>query len=367
MTLIPYLDLKQAHRALEQDLQEAFQHVLNSGQFILGEAVDKFEHAFANYIGVRYCVGVGNGLEALHLLLKAYEIGEGDEVIVPSNTYIATWLAITYAGAKPIPVEPDPLSYNLDPDRIECALTEKTRAIMPVHLYGQSADMDPIMDIANRHALIVIEDAAQAHGALYNGQKCGGLGHSAGFSFYPGKNLGALGDAGCITTNDRKIAEKVRILRNYGSQKKYYNELIGFNSRLDALQAAFLSVKLPYLDEWNAQRRIIAAYYSENLGKIPELVLPHVPIWSTPVWHIYPIRCDMRDALQSYLKVAGIETLIHYPIPPHLSNAYSFLGFSTEDFPIAEDIALTELSLPMGPNLTFEMADIVVNNIQQFF
>lgn len=367
MTLVPYLDLKVAHRALQQSLQEALQQVLNSGWFIQGEALEKFEDAFAAYIGVKYCIGVGNGLEALQLLLKAYDIGEGDEVVVPSNTYIATWLAITYTGAKPIPVEPDALSYNLNPDRIESALTAKTRAIMPVHLYGQSADMDPIMAIAERHALVVVEDAAQAHGALYKDLKCGGLGHSAGFSFYPGKNLGALGDAGCITTNDEQIAEKVKILRNYGSQKKYYNELLGFNSRLDELQAAFLSVKLPYLDEWNAHRRKIAAYYSENLSKIPELILPYVPYWSTPIFHIYPIRCERRDALQSYLRDAGIETLIHYPIPPHLSKAYSFLGYSHGDFPIAEHLASTELSLPIGPDLTIEMADIVVKCIEKFF
>jgi len=367
MTLIPYLDLKVAHRALEQSLHEAFQHVLNSGWFILGEALEKFEREFAAYIDVKHCVGVGNGLEALHLLFKAYDIGEGDEVIVPSNTYIATWLAITYTGAKPIPVEPDPLMYNLNPDQIEKALTGKTRAIMPVHLYGQSADMDPIMAIADRHALIVIEDAAQAHGALYKGRKCGSLGHSAGFSFYPGKNLGALGDAGCITTNDEKTAEKVRVLRNYGSQKKYYNELLGFNSRLDELQAAFLSVKLPYLDDWNAQRSRIATYYSENLSKISGLVLPYVPYWSAPVWHIYPIRCERRDELQAYLRNAGIETLIHYPIPPHLSNAYSFLGFTSGDFPVAEHFASTELSLPIGPDMTLGMADAVVKSIEKFF
>lgn len=367
MKRIPYLDLKQANQPLEDELSDAFQQVLHSGWFILGKAVETFEEDFASYIGTKYCIGVGNGLEALHLILRAYGIGDGDEVIVPSNTYIATWLAITYIGATPVPVEPDPSTYNLDPDRIESAITGATRAILPVHLYGQSAEMDPIIEIAERHSLVVIEDAAQAQGAAYLDRKCGNLGHAAGFSFYPGKNLGALGDAGAVTTNDDALASKVLALRNYGSQKKYHNEVLGFNSRLDELQAAFLSVKLPYLDGWNAHRREIASFYSEQLSKIPSLTIPFVPDRATPIWHIYPLCTEKRDQLQAFLKHNGVETLIHYPIPPHLSKAYAFMGYSEGDFPIAERIAKTELSLPIGPDLTLEMAEYVVQKIQECF
>ena len=367
MKQIPYLDLKVANQNLSESLNEAFQKVLNSGWFILGKALEKFEDEFAAYLGSNYCIGVGNGLEALHLILRAYGIGVGDEVIVPSNTYIATWLAVTYSGAIPVPVEPDPSTYNLDPARIEAAITGATRAILPVHLYGQSAEMDGINEIANRHALVVIEDAAQAQGAYFLDRACGNLGHAAGFSFYPGKNLGALGDAGAVTTNDEALAKEIRALRNYGSEKKYQNELLGFNSRLDELQAAFLSVKLPYLDGWNAHRRGIARFYSEHLSKIPGLVIPAVPDWATPIWHIYPLCYDNRDQLQTFLKDEGIETLIHYPIPPHLSKAYAFMGFSKGDFPIAERIASTELSLPISPDMTMAMAEYVVAKIQQFF
>jgi len=367
MTHIPYLDLKSTNLVCQKELKQAYQRFLDSGWYILGEAVEKFEQEYADYIGVRHCVGVGNGLEALHLILTAYGIGEGHEVIVPSNTYIATWLAITYAGAKPIPVEPDPQNYNLDPNRVESALTEKTRGILPVHLYGQPANMEPIIDIANQRNLIVIEDAAQAHGALYNGRKCGSLGHAAGFSFYPAKNLGALGDAGAITTDDTSLADKIRTLRNYGSKRKYYNEMVGFNSRLDEIQAAFLSVKLSYLDGWNAKRKEIAAFYSRSLREISEVTLPHVPDWSGHVWHIYPILCSQRDALQAYLKDSGIDTLIHYPVPPHLSDAYSSLNYSDGDFPIAEAIALTELSLPIGPCMNIKDAEYVVRAIKNFF
>lgn len=367
MKQIPYLDLKAANQNLSESLDKAFQQVLNSGWFILGKALEKFEDEFAAYSGSNYCIGVGNGLEALHLILRAYGIGEGDEVIVPSNTYIATWLAVTYSGAIPAPVEPDPSTYNLDPARIEAAITGATRAILPVHLYGQSAEMDRINEIANRHALVVIEDAAQAQGAYFLDRACGNLGHAAGFSFYPGKNLGALGDAGAVTTNDEALAKEIRALRNYGSEKKYQNELLGFNSRLDELQAAFLSVKLPYLDGWNAHRRGIARFYSKHLSKIPGLVIPTVPDWATPIWHIYPLCYDNRDQLQAFLKDEGIETLIHYPIPPHLSKAYAFMGFSKGDFPIAERIASTELSLPISPDMTMAMAEYVVVKIQQFF
>lgn len=367
MTRVPYLDLKAVNAEIQTELDRAYAQVTDSGWFILGKAVQAFEEAFAAYLGVKHCVGVGNGLEALHLILRAYGIGPGDEVIVPSNTYIATWLAVTYAGAQPIPVEPDPRGYNLNPDRIEAALTKNTRAILPVHLYGQPADMDPIMQVAEKHNLVVIEDAAQAHGARYNGRLCGGLGHAAGFSFYPGKNLGALGDAGAVTTNDDTLAEKIRSLRNYGSAKKYYNDVLGFNSRLDELQAAFLSVKLPYLEEWNARRAIIADLYTRALSQIPELTVPYVPDWSVHVWHIYPLCCRRRDELQAHLEREGIGTLIHYPVPPHLSDAYASLGYAAGQFPIAEAIAQTELSLPISPVMTLDEAEMVIQAVEAFF
>jgi dTDP-4-amino-4,6-dideoxygalactose transaminase len=366
MTRIPYLDLKAINAEVQAELEQAFTRVLESGWFILGDAVKDFERAFAEYIGVKHCVGVGNGLEALHLILRAYEIGPGDEVIVPSNTYIATWLAVTYAGATLIPVEPDPRTYNLDPERIKAAITAQTKAILPVHLYGQPAEMDSIMAMAEKHHLVVIEDAAQAHGASYRGRMCGGLGHAAGFSFYPGKNLGALGDAGAVTTDDGTLAEAVRSLRNYGSQKKYHNERLGFNSRLDELQAAFLAVKLPYLDAWNQRRQAIAEFYTQAFSQMPELTVPHVPDWASHVWHIYPLRCTRRDELQTYLEREGIGTLIHYPIPPHCSDAYAAMGYQPGAFPIAEEIAQTELSLPISPVMTLENAEFVVGAVMRF-
>ncbi|MBW6466846.1 MAG: DegT/DnrJ/EryC1/StrS family aminotransferase [Brevefilum sp.] len=367
MTRIPYLDLKAVNAEIQPELDRAYAQIVASGWFILGKAVETFEGAFADYVGVRHCVGVGNGVEALHLILRAYGIGPGDEVIVPSNTYIATWLAVTYAGATPVPVEPDPHSYNLDPNRIEAALTENTRAILPVHLYGQAADMRPILAIASRHDLVVIEDAAQAHGASYQGRRCGGLGHAAGFSFYPGKNLGALGDAGAVTTEDDALAEKVRSLRNYGSKKKYENEMLGFNSRLDELQAAFLSVKLPYLDKWNEHRRQIAEVYTDAFSQVPELTVPHTLDSASHVWHIYPLRCTDRDGLQAHLNRAGIGTLIHYPVPPHLSEAYATLGYKQGEFPVAEAIAQTELSLPISPVMTMDETEVVVGAVLDYF
>jgi dTDP-4-amino-4,6-dideoxygalactose transaminase len=367
MKPIPYLDLKAINAEIEDELRQAYDQVVGSGWFILGEAVHAFETAFTRYVGVDHCVGVGNGLEALHLLLRAYGIGPGDEVIVPSNTYIATWLAVTYAGARPVAVEPHDQTYNLDPHRIEAVITTHTRAIMPVHLYGQPADMDPLLKIAKQHNLVVIEDAAQAHGARYNDRLCGSLGHAAGFSFYPGKNLGALGDAGAVTTNDADLAEKVRSLRNYGSKKKYENEMLGFNSRLDELQAAFLSVKLPYLDAWNQRRSVIAGYYSDAFSQVPGLTIPYVPAWSSHVWHIYPLRCKQRDALQAHLERAGIGTLVHYPIPPHRSDAYASLGYKPGDFPVAEALAQTELSLPISPVMTLEDAARVTQAVLAFF
>ena len=349
-TSVPFLNLKTPHIELRQQLEGAFDRVLNSGWFVLGKEVEAFEHEFADYCEAEHCVGVGNGLDALHLILRAYGIGPGDEVIVPANTYIATWLAVSYAGATPVPVEPDGRTYNIDPSLVEAAITPQTKAIIPVHLYGQPADMDTINAIAARHGLKVIEDAAQAHGARYRGRRVGGLGDAAGFSFYPGKNLGALGDGGAVVTNDAGLAEKMRILRNYGSQMKYHNEVKGFNSRLDELQAAFLRVNLCHLDEWNARRQQAANDYLTQLTD-EELTLPFVPDWAEPVWHLFVVRHPQRLALQMRLQLAGIGTMIHYPIPPHLQPAYAELGFSEGAYPLTEAIHREVLSLPMGPHL----------------
>ena len=363
---VPFLDLHSPYNELKEEMDEAYFRVMESGWYILGQEVEFFEQEFAQYCGTQFCIGVGNGLEALHLILRAYGIGEGDEVIVPSNTYIATWLAVSYAGARPVPVEPDPRTYNLDPDRVKSAITSKTRALLPVHLYGQTADMEPLMELAEQYNLKVIEDAAQAQGARHAGRISGALGHAAGFSFYPGKNLGALGDAGAVTTNDDKLADQVRTLRNYGSKVKYYNEVKGYNSRLDEMQAAFLRVKLKHLDEWNKRRENIADIYLEALANLPDLTLPHVPEWASPVWHIFPILYTKRDDLQKYLRIKGVDTLIHYPVPPHLSGAYAGLGMHQGAFPIAEAIASTELSLPMGPHLSVDDAKYIVDLIRDF-
>ncbi len=346
---VPFLDLKTVNLRFRDELQDALDRVLQSGWFILGKETQAFEEEFAAYCGAKHCVGVGNGLEALHLALRAWEIGEGDEVIVPSNTYIATWLAVSYAGATPVPVEPDTRTYNLDPARIEAAITSRTKAIIPVHLYGQPADMDAIMAVAQKHSLKVLEDAAQAHGALYKNRKSGALGHAAGFSFYPGKNLGALGDAGAVTTNDTALAEKVRSLRNYGSKIKYVNDDKGFNSRLDELQAAFLRIKLRYLDQDNASRREIADAYLSQLAGAKELALPFVPDWAKPAWHLFILRSHNRDALQRHLKESGIDTLIHYPIPPHKQQAYE--EYAGTSLPLAESLGNQLLSLPLTPHM----------------
>lgn len=362
---VPFLELRPVYDELRAEFDAAYHRVMDSGWYLLGAELEQFESEFASYCGAAHCVGVANGLDALHLILQACGIGPGDEVIVPSNTYIATWLAVSYAGATPVPVEPDPLTYNLDPARIERAITLKTRAIMPVHLYGQPTDMDPILTIARAHKLKVIEDAAQSHGARYKGRCTGSLADAAGISFYPSKNLGAFGDAGAVTTNDADLAARIRILRNYGSQKKYEHTCKGYNSRMDELQAAFLRVKLRRLDQWNARRRAIAAHYLAELRGIPALKLPFVPEWAEPVWHLFAVRHPRRDALQSSLAATGIGTLIHYPIPPHLSGAYSSSGWRPGEFPIAEEIANTELSLPLDPHLTLEHQQIVIQAVRQ--
>lgn len=364
---IPFLDLNAPYRELKSELDSAYERVMESGWFIMGAEVEAFEHEFATYCGVKHCIGVGNGLEALHLILRAYEIGEGDEVIVPANTYIATWLAVSYAGAVPVPIEPDPNTYNLDPNLLESAITPNTKAVMPVHLYGQPADMDPIIQIAEKYNLKVIEDAAQAHGAHYKERLSGSLGQAAGYSFYPGKNLGALGDAGAIVTNDNILADQVRKLCNYGSTIKYYHDLKGYNSRLDEMQAAFLRVKLVQLDKWNRHRQEIASYYLNSLANIPGLILPYYPDWVTPVWHIFVIQTQHRDDLQQFLRAKGVGTLIHYPVPPHLSKAYNELNLTKGAFPITESIASSALSLPMGPHLSLDDAEYVTSMIREYF
>jgi dTDP-4-amino-4,6-dideoxygalactose transaminase len=346
---IPFLDVPAAYAELADELDDAARRVMSSGQYILGPDVTAFEEEYAAYCGTRHAIGVGNGLDALRLILLGYGIGPGDEVIVPSNTFIATWLGVSQAGATPVPVEPDPLTHNVTAEAIEPAITPATKAIMPVHLYGQPADMDPIVALGRDHGIPVIEDAAQAQGALYRGRRAGGLADAAGFSFYPGKNLGALGDAGAVTTDDDALAERIRMLRNYGSKVKYHHDLPGLNSRLDSLQAAFLRVKLRHLDEWNDRRRQVAARYLEALAGIEELTLPGVPDWADPVWHLFVVRHPQRDALQEQLADAGVQTIIHYPIPPHLAGAYAG-GFPAGGLPLAERLADEVLSLPIGPH-----------------
>lgn len=349
---IPFLDLKAPYLELKEELDAAYQRVMNSGWYVLGQEVENFEQEFAVYCETQYSVGVGNGLEALHLILRAMEIGEGDEVIVPANTYIATWLAVSYAGATLIPIEPDINTYNIDSSKIEIAITSKTKAIIAVHLYGQPADMDSINLIAKKYGLKVIEDAAQSHGARYKGHRVGSLGDAAGFSFYPGKNLGAFGDGGAITTNDAKLADKIRLLRNYGSRIKYHNEVKGYNSRLDELQAAFLRVKLTKLDEWNERRKQVARYYLAELSEVTDLKLPHVPEWAESVWHLFVVAHPKRDRIKSYLDNVKLGNLIHYPIPPHLSTAYSSNAWHQGDFPITEHISNNILSLPISPHFS---------------
>ena len=362
---VPFLEVKPGYEELRDEFDAAYHRVMDSGSYLLGKELEQFEREFAVYCQANYCVGVGNGLEALHLILRAYEIGVGDEVIVPSNTFIATWLAGSYAGAIPVPVEPNLETFNIAPERLEASITSKTRAIMPVHLYGQPADMDPILSIAQKHGLKVIEDNAQAHGARYKGRRTGSLGDAAAISFYPAKNIGAFGDAGAVTTNDVDVADRVRRLRNYGSNRKYVNQCQGYNSRLDELQAAFLKVKLKKLDEWNDRRRAIAARYLTELKAMPDLKLPFVPEWAEPVWHLFAIRHPSRDEIQASLTRADVGTLIHYPIPPHLSEAYAGAGWNSGDFPIAEEIAKTELSLPIGPHLGSKEQEIAIRAVRQ--
>ena len=362
---VPFVSFLPMEHELDKDIREAFERVYTRSWYIEGTEDEAFEKSFAGYCGAGYCVGTGNGLDALMLALKALGIGEGDEVIVPSNTYIATALAVTYVGASPVLAEPDIRTFNIDSDRIESKITERTKAIMPVHLYGQVCDMDPIMEIAARHNLYIVEDCAQAHGATYKGKKAGAFGDVSGFSFYPGKNLGALGDAGAVVTDRKEIADKVRALGNYGSDYKYHHIYKGNNSRLDEMQAAFLAAKLPQLDRMNEERRRVAQKYLNGIRN-PEIILPYVLPDAVPVWHIFAIRCRRRDELEKYLNDNGIGTNKHYPIPIHLQECYRDLGYQKGDFPIAEEISATELSLPMYYGITNEQVQYVIDRINEF-
>lgn len=364
---IPILDLKPAYDELREDLDAAYRRVMESGWVLLGKELEGFEADYAASVGVQHCIGVANGLEAMQLVLMARGIGPGDEVIVPSHGYIATWLAVTHTGATPVPCEPELATYNVDPARLEALITPRTRAILPIHLYGQTADMDPINAIAARHGLFVLEDAAQSHGARYGGRQAGALGGAAGVSFYPSKNLGAMADAGAVTTDDAALADKLRHLRNYGSKVRYQHDYLGMNSRLGELQAAFLRVKLPHLAAWNARRAALAARYLRQLAGVGDLVLPAVPAWSEPVWHLFVVRTRRRDALQKHLAAAGIGTQIHYPTPPHLTPAYAAAGWKRGAFPLAEQLAGEVLSLPIGPHHTPAQIDTVCAEVRAFF
>ncbi|MGH2951619.1 MAG: DegT/DnrJ/EryC1/StrS family aminotransferase [Solirubrobacterales bacterium] len=364
MSTVPFLDLQAAYSEIGTELDEAYRRVMRSGRYILGAELEAFEREWADYCGVEHAVGVGSGLSALELVLRGWGIGPGDEVIVPSNTYIASWLAVTQAGAKVVPVEPDPTTANIDPEAIEAAVTPRTRAIMAVHLYGFCADLDPILGIARRHDLRVVEDAAQAHGARYRGRRAGSLADAAGFSFYPTKNLGAYGDGGAVTTDDATLADAVRLLRNYGSPRKYCNDVAGTNSRLDELQAALLRVRLQYLDEWNRRRAALAERYSSGLAGSDYLRLPVVSDGAEHAWHVYVVHHPKRDRLQEALAAHGVQTLIFYPVPPHLSDAYRAEGWAEGAFPVAEDLARTNLGLPIGPHVTREQQDQAISGLR---
>lgn len=366
MNQIPFLDLKAGYLEIQTEIETAMLRAGRSGWYVGGSEVDSFEADFAQFTESSHCVGVGNGFDALCLALRALEIGEGDEVIVPSHTFIATWLAVSAVGATIIPVEPLAGSFNIDEHQIESSITTRTKAIMPVHLYGTPVDMDAVCSIAKKHGLYVIEDAAQAHGATVRGKKIGSHGDIVAWSFYPGKNLGALGDGGAITTNDAALADRVRMIANYGSSKKYFNDECGVNSRLDPIQAAVLGVKLKYLGEWNQRRQRIAALYDSALKDSP-IQINAIPVYATSVRHLYVITLSERNQLQKHFSESGIQTLIHYPVPPHLQDAYSHLGFNQGDFKLAEQYANQVLSLPIGPQFSIENAHQVIDSIKAYF
>jgi dTDP-4-amino-4,6-dideoxygalactose transaminase len=360
---VPFLDVGASYRELQEEIDEAIRRVMASGWYLLGVENEAFESEYAHYVGARHCASVGSGLDALTLALRALNIGQGDEVIVPSNTYVATWLAVSAVGATPIAAEPNPTTHNIEAKSIEPLITERTRAILPVHLYGQPADMDAIVDLARRHSCRVVEDAAQAHGSQYKGQRIGATGDAVCWSFYPGKNLGAFSDGGAVTTNSADIADRVRVLRNYGSRIKYVNEVRGVNSRLDELQAAILRVKLRFLDEWNQRRSVIAACYLAAIGSLDSVVAPQVATDVVSSWHLFVIRHPDRDRLQTDLAQRGIQTMIHYPMPPHRQQAYA--DWLSTPLPIADQLSNDVLSLPIGPHMTHEQVDLTITALTQ--
>lgn len=364
---IPFLNFEPMHSPIRTEMKSAFEKVYDSHWYIQGSELNRFEESYALFNQTKYAVGVSNGLDALYLSLKVLGIKTGDEVIVPSNTYIATVLAVSFLGATPVFVEPKISTYNINPELIEKAITPKTKAIIPVHLYGQACEMDTIMSIAQKHDLFVVEDNAQAHGCKYQGKPTSSFGHVNGTSFYPGKNLGALGDGGAVTTNNVELANDVKTLRNYGSSKKYYNEVIGHNMRLDEMQAAFLSVKLNHIQKWTKQRQEIANWYNEILSTFDQVILPEIAYNAEHVYHLYVIRTEHRDALQRYLNEHNIDTLIHYPIPSHLQRAYSHLGYQKGDFPIAENLSDTSLSMPIWPGMKIQQIEYISETISSFF
>lgn len=363
---VEFLNLKAGYLELKDEIDAAVMRVVKSGWYVLGPEVETFEEAFANYCSARYAIGVANGLDALVLALRALGVGHGDEVIVPSNTYIATWLAVSAVGAIPVPVEPDPATHNIDAERIEDVITRATRAIIVVHLYGQPADLNRIASIARRYDLAIVEDAAQCAGARYHGERIGAFGDLVCWSFYPGKNLGAFGDGGAVTTNNTKLARYIRMCSNYGSSKKYVHEMQGINSRLDPIQAAILGVKLNHLDRWNARRNEIAKQYLVGLNGLSGITLPIVPSWAESVWHLFVIRCVQRQELQAYLADCGIDTLVHYPNPPHLQNAYRSETKQWPVLPIAESLATQVISLPMWPQMSDDSVNIVIDAVRSF-
>ncbi|MFD0904807.1 DegT/DnrJ/EryC1/StrS family aminotransferase [Actinomadura sediminis] len=364
MTAVPFLDLRAAYAELGAEIDAAVGRVLASGRYLEGPEVAAFEEDFAAYCGAEHCVAVGSGGDALEIALLALGIGPGDEVIVPSHTFFASWRSVSAAGARPVPVEPAEDTANLDPAGVEAAITARTRAILPVHLYGQPADLDAITAIAARHGLAVVEDAAQAHGARHRGRRIGAGSLAAAFSFYPGKNLGALGDGGAVVTSDAALAGRMRLRRSYGSRVKYRHEIVAGNSRLDELQAAVLRVKLARLDEWNARRAGVAARYLRDLHGLDGLALPVVAPWAEPVWHLFVVRSPRRDELRRRLADAGIGTQIHYPVPVHRTAAYAAAGWPPGSLPVAERLAAEVLSLPMGPHLDKAAADAVVTAVR---
>lgn len=366
MTGVPFLSLDHLHAQLRDELLRSFESFLDSGRYILGERVEAFEEAYARYSGTRFCVGVGSGFDALFLALRALGIGTGDEVIVPSNTYIATWLAVSSTGADVVPVEPDPRTANIDPARIDQAVTSRTRAVIPVHLFGQTCDMNAVVKIADRHGFAVVEDNAQAQGAEYRGRPAGSFGRINATSFYPTKILGALGDAGAVTTDDAELAHHIRAMRNHGSGRKHFHEVIGVNSRLDEIQAAFLTVKLGHVGEWIEDRRLAAGWYREALRGVEGLVLPHIEPGSSHVYHLFVVRSRHRDRLRAHLADHDIGTMVHYPVPPHLQEAYRGLGLDSGRFPVAEELADTSLSLPLFVGITREQVKTVAEHIVEF-